>query len=211
MMSSSKKLGLLASTLLVACNQPGVCKEVSRTLITRPSSPVLMGGTLADVQATVGGTRSGPLQWLPSQQYVRGFPLPGQTEITVAIAEPTMAWDVRTEVVRPSRHDRITCPHYLESDLEIQLRSDDGVLDARIVAPVDIQAPDSVSIRVDVTDEDLGNLPWDPIEEDASLELVLEYGTLTGTEGSLRYSYQHSDDSGNGVGFMTDLATWTLR
>lgn len=210
MTGSHERLGLLASTLLLACSQPGVCEEVSRTLVTAPSDPVLMGGSFADVQATVRGTRSGPLRWHHTEQYVRGFPPPGQSEITVTITEPTLAWDVRTEAIRTSRYDRVSCPHYLETDLEIQLRSSDGVLDASIVVPVDIQTPDSVSLWVDVTDEDLGNLPWDPVREDARLELELAYGCLSCPEGSLRYSLEESDDAGNGVGFMDVLASFTL-
>ncbi len=197
------------SAMLVACIQDGGCREASRTLITDPSALVLMG-TFADVRATVAGTRSGTLQWHDSSPHVRGFPPPGSTGISVTIVEPAEAWDVDLERYNVPRNERLACPDFLETDLEIELRSDDGMLDATIVVPVDFMAPDSVVVWADITDEDLGMLRWDPVEEDAQLFLVLEYGTLTGPEGSLRYSFEHSDGFGHGVGFMTNLATWTL-
>jgi hypothetical protein len=208
MMDQSKLLCLLALATLAAC-EPSGCEEVSRTLVTDPSAPVLMGETFADLQAAVGGTRSGPLRWYDNNQYVRGFPAAGESKITVTIAEPIAAWDIEVET-HNKRNERLSCSGYLETALQITLRSDDGVLDASIIAPVSTQIAGEVSIWVDVTDEDLGMLPWNPVEDDAELYLVLEYGSLTGPEGSLRYSYEQSDDSGNGVGFMTELATWTL-
>lgn len=210
MTSSLGILGLLAATTLAACYESSSCKEISRTLITDPHAPLRNGGSLAELQATVGGTRTGPFQWLESESYVRGFPPPGETKITVTIAEPTFVWDVDYEPFDTQRNERLFCPDFLETELEIELRTDDGVLDTSVVISPWLDDPSSASLWIDVTDDDLGNLPWDPIEPDAELELVLSYGSLTGPEGSLRYSYEESDDAGSGLGFMTDLATFTL-
>lgn len=210
MTRSPSLLVLLASLVLLGCREPGGCREVSRTLVTDPGAPVLGHGTFADVQATIGGTRSGPLEWHDAEPYVRGFPPPGTTDITVTIVEPSEVWSVDLERYNVQRNERLYCGDYLETDLEVALRSDDGMLDAHIVAPVDFQTTDTVTLWADITDEDFGMLRFDPLEDDAELYLVLEYGTLTGPEGSLRYSYEESDDSGNGVGFMTSLATFTL-
>jgi len=210
MTTSSKLLGLLATMIVTACNEPSNCREVSRVLLDDPSDPLSGGGTFANIQAMVSGTRSGPLHWLENEQYARGFPPPGESRITVTIAAPRMAWEVTTKGFNLGRYERLACPYYWETELELELHSDDGVLHTSIVVPVKSQVPDSVTIWLDVTGEDLGNLPWDPIDPDAELELYLSYGTLTGPEGALRYSYEQSDDAGNGLGFTTDLATFTL-
>lgn len=199
---------LLAAGGLAAC-EPGGCKELSRTVVTDPHAPLHVG-TLAELRATIGGVRSGPLRWLESERYVKGFPPPGETEITVAIAEPDDVWDLDFEPVNVQRNERLSCPDYAQAELEIELKTVDAVLDARIDTLATFSNTSTVSLWVDVTDEDLGNLPWDPVREDARLELVLEYGSLTGPEGSLRYSFEESDDSGNGVGFMDVLASFTL-
>jgi hypothetical protein len=204
-----KICALLACTAPVAC-EGSSCRQMSRTLVTDPNAPLYAGGTLADLQTTVGGTRSGPLYWHESAQYVRGFPPSGQTEITVTVAEPDHVWDMDFERHNTARNERLYCGDYLETELDIELRSDDMVLDARFHVPVVLDGTSGMTIYIDVTDDDLGNLPWDPIEPDAELALVLSYGSLTGPEGALRYSYERSDDSGNGIGFMTDLATFTL-
>lgn len=204
--------GLLASLTCGACNQGGRCEEMSRTLVTDPSEPLLIGGTLTEIRATVGGTRSGPMLWQESESYVRGFPAPGQTEITVTIAGPQSGWELDYEVVDAARNERLTCTDLLETELEIHLQSADGVLDASIVAPVDFDVADTATIVVDLTEEDVGTLQWDPIEEDAELLLWLTYGTLDGPYGSLRLRRVERDDSGQGgVGMTVDLATWVLE
>ena len=108
------------------------------------------------------------------------------------------------------RNERLFCPDHLEAELEIELRSDDGVLDAVIVTPVTLQAPDRMVLTVDVSDEDLGMLDWTPVEVGATLYLMLSYGTSAGSEGALQL---HSGEGGDseGVGTSVELATWTLE
>jgi hypothetical protein len=204
---------LLVPVVLVSCNAPDGCVEASRTAVTDPSTALLIGGTYADALAAVGGMRSGPLQWLENEDHVTGFPPPGQAEITVTILEPDTAWNVDLERgPGVGRYERLFCPDVLEADLEIELQSDDGVLDARILAPTTFQRTSTATIVVDVTDEDLGMLEWSPVVEGASLSLWLSYGTATGDEGSLRLRRSESDDSGQGgVGTTVDLARWTVQ
>ncbi|MCX4244410.1 hypothetical protein [Paraliomyxa miuraensis] len=204
--------GLFVSVGVVACNRGGHCEEASRRLVTNPHEPLFIGGTLADVRATVEGTRSGPMQWHENEHHVRGFPRPGPTEITVTIVGPQSGWDLDYEAVNQARNERFICPQYFETELEIHLQSADGVLDASILAPVTFGDPDGVTIVADLSDEDLGALPWDPVDEGAELSLWLTYGSLDGPYGSLRYRRLERDDSGqSGVGMSVDLATWVLE
>lgn len=201
-------LALLAPAGLAAC-EAGGCKEVSRTAVTDPHAPLHVG-TLAELRTTVGGVRSGSLQWLESERYVRGFPPPGHTEITIAIAEPDVVWDLDLEPFDVQRNERLYCSDYVRVELEIELKTADGILDTRVDTLATLGNTSTAGLWVDITDEDLGNLRWDPVREDARLELVLDYGCLTCPEGSLRYSFEESDDSGNGVGFMDVLASFAL-
>jgi hypothetical protein len=202
-------LGLL--TISVSACQESGCVEISRTKVTDPQEPVFIGGTYGEVLATVVGERSGTLKWEPSEQFVRGFPPAGEVGLTVTVHEPSMAWDIEIEK-RARRNERLLCTHLLETELEIELRSDDGVLDLNVVAPVTIDNPDSVQIYTDVTENDLGTLQFDPINEDASLRLRLFYSPhAVSEEGALVLSTSSSDDGGSGAGMTVELATWTLE
>ena len=208
-------LGLPVVTL-VACSDPAHCVEASRTAVTDPDASILIGGTYGDVLATVVGERAGTLRWLDSEPYVNGFPPPGEAQITVTIHEPDMASDVDLQKRGGgglyARYERLSCPDLLLAELEVELQSDDGVLDAGpLLAEVVFQTPDGVTFYADVTDEDLGMLDFRPVDEDASLLLMLSYGSLTGPEGALELHSGASDGSGNGVGMSVDLATWTLE
>jgi hypothetical protein len=211
MMNRPKLLGLLAVTL-VACHEPARCVEASRTVVTDSNAPLLIGGTYGDALATVVGERAGTLRWLESEPYVSGFPPPGETRITVTIDEPTIAWDVDLERRGGRRNERLaSCLDQLKTELEVELQSDDGMLDTAVVTAVSFQSPEAVTIIADVTDEELGTLEFHPVDEDASLLLMLSYGSLTGPEGALELHSRASDGSGNGVGMSVDLATWTLQ
>lgn len=200
-------LGLAMVGSATACVEPGGCREASRTAVIDPSAPLHIGGTLADVRATLGGTRSGRLQWLESELYVRGFPPPGQTEITVSIAVPDVAWEVDAEPFDEWPEQRLHCPDHLEVALELELRTDDGVLDASVAALVALESTRAATLRIDLSDEDRGNLPWAPFAEDARLLLVLSYGSRTGPTGALRLHHVEPDGSGE---LMIELARWTL-
>jgi hypothetical protein len=206
-------LGLFAATL-AACQDSAHCVEVSRAEVTDPQAAVLIGGTYGEVLATVVGERSGTLQWLQSEQYVSGFPPRGEAGITVTILEPSLSWDVDFERHGGLRYERLLCTDSLETELEVELKSDDGVLDASLRIPVTFQGSDAVTIVADVTDEDLGALDFAPVDDGASLLLTLRYGTLTDPEGSLRLRSATSDDAGTdagtGAGMSVDLATWML-
>lgn len=202
-------LGLLTVSS-AACQESEGCVEVSRTMVADPQDEVHIGGTYGDVLATVVGERTGTLKWKQSEQFVRGFPSPGEVGLTVTVHEPSMAWDIEIEK-RARRNERLLCTHLLETELEIELRSDDGILELDVVAPVTIDSPDSVRVYADVTEQDLGTLQFDPINEDASLRLRLSYDPYAVSEdGALILSTNSSDDDGNGNGMTVELATWTL-
>ncbi|MCA9704543.1 MAG: hypothetical protein KDK70_01700 [Myxococcales bacterium] len=156
------------------------------------------------------GERSGTLQWRPSEQFVRGFPPPSEVGITVEIHPPSTAWDVEIES-QLRRNERLLCTHWLETEFEVELRSDDGVLDAKLLDAATSSSPDSLWTYADVTELDLGTLSFDPIEEGASLHLRLSYDLENDPTGALILSTGASDDSGNGAGMTVELATWTLN
>ena len=184
--------------------------EVSRTMVIDSGDPLFIGGTYGDVLATVMGERSGTLRWLESEQFVRGFPRPGETEITVEIHQPSMAWDIEIEK-RARRNERLFCTHALETELKIELQTGDGSLDTSVVVPVAFDSVDSVTIVADMTEQELGNLRFDPVDADASLRLMLSYRAQTEPEGALMLSTGASDGDGSGAGMTVDLATWTLE
>ncbi|MEM9460409.1 MAG: hypothetical protein AAGF11_39925 [Myxococcota bacterium] len=179
-------------------------------MVTDSGEPLLIGGTYGDVLATVVGERSGTLRWRESEQFVRGFPQPGETEIAVEIHEPSMAWDIEIEK-RARRNERLFCNHALETELEIELQTGDGSLDISVVVPVALDSVESATIVVDITEQELGDLRFDPVDADASLRLMLSYRAQTEPEGALLLSTNASDDDGSGVGMTVDLATWTLE
>lgn len=208
-MTTAKTSALLALTL-AGCSEPAQCVETSRAPVTDPAAALSIGGTYADALATVVGERSGTISWLDSDAYVSGFPAPSEASITVTIEEPTETWDVQLAREGGGRNERLACPSALEVELQVELQTADGMLDATVTAPTTFHTPNAVTISVDITDEDLGMLDWSPVDPDASLLLVLSYGAATGPEGSLRLRSGSSDDA-EGVGTSVALATWTLE
>jgi len=203
-------LGLLAATL-VACSDPASCVEVSRPPVTDPDAPLVIGGTFDDVLDTVAGERSGALQWLPSEQYVRGFPSAGEGQITVTIHAPSMVQEIDLEKQGGQRNERLVCPDWVEAELQIDLRTDDGSLDTTVLGLATLNNPSTATIQADLTEEALGALAFDPIDPDATLRLELSYGTADGPVGALVLSSGSSDDGSSGAGMTVDLATWTLE
>lgn len=192
-----------------ACQESEGCVEVSRHEVTDPADGLFIGGTYADVLATATGERSGTLQWQPSDGVVRGFPTAGEVGLTVELHPPSMAWDIEIEK-RAGRNDRLACSHQLEAEFQIDLRSEDGALDTTVLAPATIESPDSVSIYTDITDQDLGALTFDPIEQSAALRLRLSYVDGRPPDGALVLSTGPSDGD-SGAGMTVELATWTLE
>lgn len=209
-------LGLLsATTMLAACGADGGCVEIDHPPVTDPDAPLVLGVTFGELMTVVVGERSGPLQWESSESYVRGFPPPGETRITVTVHEPSMVQEIdqeREEASRfPWRNERILCSDWVEADLEVDLRTDDGALDTTIMAGATFRDSSSAVIHADLTEQDLGPLTFDPVDPDATLSLRLSYGSADGPQGALVLQSGSSDGEGSGVGMSVDLATWTLE
>jgi hypothetical protein len=197
---------LVASAALVACNEPsGHCEVVSRIRSTDPSAPLLIGGTLADVQTAVGGTHSGPLRWLESEGVAWGWPPPGETELTVTV-QPLSAEELDREVVDAGRDERLACTDLLQMELEIELRTADGNIDTTILSTMTLESQDSMWIVHDLTHEDFGALRWGPLDDPAQLllELVLHDAT-TAPHGSLKLFRPAEEE------YFVELATWTQQ
>jgi hypothetical protein len=191
---------LLVAAALEACD--GGCREVYRRTVTDPDEPLSIVRTLADMQAELGGSRSGPLHWTEEGPRVaKGFPAGGEAEITVIISVPNNALDVLLNESGPFPR-RGTCPSHADVDLEIDLRSSDGLLDTGTVSQVSFHdVDDAPTIWVDVTDEDLGALTWDPLVEGSRLYFVMESDESAYDSGSLRARID---------GEAVIVATWTL-
>ncbi|MCX4241017.1 hypothetical protein [Paraliomyxa miuraensis] len=183
--------------------------------MTDKDEPLVLGVTFGELMTVVVGERSGPLQWEASESYVRGFPPSGETRITVTVYEPSMVQEIDLERAESSRfpwlNERIDCSDWVEADLEIDLRSDDGALDTTLMTGAKFITSTSASIYADLTEEDLGDLIFDPVDPDATLRLQLSYGTADGPLGALVLRSGSSDGEGNGVGMSVELATWTLE
>lgn len=201
-------IGLLVPTL-VACSDPARCVEASRVPVMDAATPLVVGGTYADVLATLVGARSGAMRWLDTQAHVDGFPAEGATAITVTIAEPVETWNVDRTRDGGGRNERLACPDVVETELAVELQSDDGELEMSATLAVELQAPDRVTFLVDITDEDLGSLVWNPVDPDASLLLMGSYVMGGAAEGALRLRTGGGNEA-DGAGMSVDLATWTL-
>lgn len=170
--------------VLAACNGP--CEERSRTPVSEEW-----------LEARSVRSRSGPLQWIAGEQY--GFPPPGDAEITMTI-DMLEAWNVvfghHSSRLFP---ERLICQPATEVEVEIDLRSSDGALEATVTAPAYFGHGELSTMWVDVTEEDLG-FAWGPVG-DARLFLVLDYDYERAANGSLQLSID---------GDETTIATWTL-
>ncbi len=196
---------------LAACNEPARCEEASRSIVTDPDAPLLVGGTYSDALAAIAGERSGVLQWHDGESHVVGFPAPGESRVTLLMHEPSTAWNVDLQRQGGQRNERLACPDRFEAEIEVEIRSDDGVLDMSVMALATFQTVDTAMIVLDVTGEDLGMLDWSPVEEGASLLLVLSLGP-EGGEGALRLVGPGDEevDSAGGVGQSVELVTWMM-
>ena len=172
-----------------ACDDSPVCVEASRTELSEPDDVVLEVSTFEEVLTSVVGERSGPLRWQPSEPYLRGFPSPGDARISVTIYQPKSAESVeveRTDSDRlPGRRERVLCSGWLETELEVELKTSDGALDAFVRVPAVFREPGRLTTELDVTEVDLGGLSFDPVDPDASLRLRLDYGFTHDPNGSL--------------------------
>jgi len=201
--------------MLAACGNTGGCFQVDHPPVTDPDAPLVLGVTFGELITVVVGERSGPLQWESSESYVRGFPPPGETRITVTVHEPSMVEEIDLEKEKgsrfPWRNERILCDDWVETDLEVDLRTDDGALDTTIMAGATFDDSSSAVIHADLTEEDLGALTFDPVDPNATLRLRISYGTADGPLGALVLRSGSSDGEGSGVGMSVELATWTLE
>jgi hypothetical protein len=209
-------LGLLAATTsLAACGADGGCFQVDHPTVTDPDAPLILGVTFGELMTVVVGERSGPLQWESSEPYVRGFPPPGEARITVTVHAPSMVEQIDMEQEEasrfPWRNERITCVDWVEAELEIDLRTDDGTLDATLMAGATFRDSSSGSVVADLTDEDLGPLTFDPVDPNATLHLQLSYDSYGTAEGALVLRTGSSDGEGSGSGMSVELATWVLE
>jgi hypothetical protein len=209
-MKSLERLSLLSLFILpVAACGDATCVEVGSRTITDPSTPLLIGGTYGELLASFVGERSGTAHWRDAEASVRGLPPPGETGITVTIHEPGTATEV--DLVREGGgYERLYCPDELQTEFAIEVRSDDGALDASLLVPIALQTSHGFLATVDVTEEDLGALELDPIDEDARLFLKLSYGTAAAPSGALRLHIEERA-SGTDVGTSVDLLRWTLE
>jgi len=206
---ASMLLGSLA-TLLLACNDPARCVEVSRPPVTDPSTALVIGGTYGDALATVVGARSGTVRWNDGQSQVEGFPAPGEAGITVTIHEPSMAEQIDLER-EGGAGERLFCPDSLRAELEVELRSDDGSLDAVVMAEAEFDDPMAATITADVSDRDLGMITFEPADPEASLRLRLTYVSGSTAEGALVLVSGGATGEGSGEGSSIELATWSLE
>lgn len=195
----------LLALSVAGCREPGRCVEASAP-VDDPSTP-LAGGTYGDVLALLVGERVGTASWLESEAHVRGFPEAGQTGISVVVHEPTMASAVSLEKEGGLRNERLACPGFLELELELEVRTDDGALDTSVLVPMVFRAVDGATAQVDITDLDLGMLEFDPVDEGAALLMTLSYDENQPPTGSLRLDHR----PGSGSVMSIDLVTWVLE
>ncbi|MCX4239391.1 hypothetical protein [Paraliomyxa miuraensis] len=214
MSASPTIIGLLTATaVLVGCESKGGCFQVDHPPVTDEDAPLVIGVTFGEMVATVVGERSGPLRWEPSEPYIRGLPPPGQTRITVTVHEPTMAQEIDLERVvdsrLPWRNDRVVCSDWVETDLELALRTDDGALDTTIVAGALFDEFGSTTMTGEL--DDLAALGVEPVDPNATLYVRLSHDADRPAEGTLVLRSGSSDGNGNGGGMSVELATWTLE
>jgi hypothetical protein len=209
-MKSLELLSLLSSFVLpVAACGDATCVDVGSRTVTDPSTPLLIGGTYGELLTDFVGERSGTARWRETDASVRGLPPPGETGIIVTIHEPSTATEVDL-MRRGGRGERLYCPDELQAESAVEVRSDDGALDASLLVPIAFQTSHGFTTTVDVTEEDIGAIELGPIDEDARLLLTLSYRAGAAPSGTLRLRTTE-DDSGTGVGMSVDLLTWTLE
>ena len=189
-----------ASLATLGCADRG-CKKEIRTIITSPNAELFVGMSPADLQDAIGGTRSGPMQWLPDGEQLPGFPSPSETEISVTIDGPSMGLRIAWQHTSRFFVRREQCQSLFETEVAIELRSADSVLDTTILAPATFTSFDAPAfdIEIDVTDEDLG-FAWGPID-DSRLILALDVDDEGAADGALKLRVD---------GDETTIATWTL-
>jgi hypothetical protein len=209
-MKSLEFLVLLSLFVLpvTACGD-ATCVEVGSRTVTDPSTPLQIGGTYGELLANFVGERSGTALWLETDASVRGFPLPGETGIIVIIHEPVMATEVDLQR-QGGGQERLYCPDELQAEVEVEVRSDDGALDASMLVPIAFQTSHGFTTTIDVTEEDIGAIELGPIDGDARLLLTLSYGAGAAPSGTLRL-HTPEGDSGAGVGMSEGLVAWTLE
>lgn len=208
----SPLIGLLAMTV-VACEAAGPCVQIDHAPVTDKDAPLVIGVTFGEMTTVVVGERSGPLRWESSEPYVRGFPPPGETRLTVTVHEPSTAQEIdleREDGSRfPWRNERIVCSDRVDADLELDLRTDDGVLDTTIVAGASFDEFGSATMTGDLNDLDA--LGLEPVDPNATLHVRLSYDSDRSAEGALVFRSGSANGDGNGVGMSVELATWTLE
>lgn len=193
---------------LTACGD-ATCMEAASRTIADPSTPLLIGGTYGELLAHFVGERSGTAHWRETDASVRGLPPPGQTGIIVTIHERGAAMEV--DLMRQGGgHERLYCPDELQAELAIEVRSEDGALDASLLVPVAFQTSHGLTTTVDVTHDDLGAIELGPSDEGARLLLTLSYRAGAAPSGTLALRTPE-DDSDAGVETSVDLLTWTLE
>ncbi|MCX4239744.1 hypothetical protein [Paraliomyxa miuraensis] len=205
-------IGLVTATaMLIGCDSKGGCFQVDHPPVTEEDTPLVIGVTFGEMVATVVGERFGPLRWESSEPYIRGLPPPGQTRISVTVHEPTMAQEIDLERVVdsrfPWRNDRVVCSDWVEADLEITLRTDDGALDTTIVVGALFDEFGSATMTGEL--DDLDALGVEPVDPNATLYIRLSHEFDRPAEGALVLRSGSSD--GNGGGMSVELATWTLE
>lgn len=209
-MRSLEHLSLLSVFVLpvTACGD-ATCVDVGSRTVTDPSTPLRIGGTYGELLADFVGERSGTAHWLETDASVRGLPPPGETGIIVTIHEPNTATEVDLQR-QGGGQERLYCPDELRTEFEVEIRSDDGALDASMLVPIAFQTSHGFSTTIDVTEEDIGAIELGPIDEDARLLLTLSYREGAAPSGTLGL-HSTEGDSGTGAGTSVRLATWTLE